>query len=86
MSRHFDELSQLRNRISAQDFNPKEKDQTLCMQIIMHSADISNGVRQFDIAFNWAERIMQEFWDQVFIQLFKLKFYRETKKNNVDCL
>jgi len=33
------------------------------MEIIMHSADISNGLRNFDVAFEWAERIMIEFWD-----------------------
>jgi hypothetical protein len=46
------------------------------MQIILHSADISNGVRQFDIAFNWSERIMQEFWDQVINHLIIIKILK----------
>jgi hypothetical protein len=65
MSKHFVDLSQLRNRVSAQDFNPAVKDQHFVMQTLLHAADISGSLRAFEIAKQWGERVMHEFWNQV---------------------
>ena len=41
----------------------KEKTQK-CMNILIHSADISNPTKLFDIYFEWAKLVVEEFWDQ----------------------
>ena len=33
------------------------------MKILIHAADISGSLRNFDISKVWGERIMEEFWN-----------------------
>jgi hypothetical protein len=40
------------------DFNQK------VMNVLIHSADISNPTKLFDIYFEWAKLVVEEFWDQ----------------------
>ena len=35
------------------------------METIVHACDISNPIKKFDIYFQWAERVLEEFWNQV---------------------
>ena len=41
----------------------KDKNQKY-MNILIHSADISNPTKLFDIYFEWAKLVVEEFWDQ----------------------
>jgi hypothetical protein len=34
------------------------------MNVLIHSADISNPTKVFDIYFDWAKLVVEEFWDQ----------------------
>ena len=34
------------------------------MKALVHAADISNPTRTFDIAYLWAKKVVQEFFDQ----------------------
>ena len=34
------------------------------MNLLIHSADISNPTKLFDIYFEWAKLVVEEFWDQ----------------------
>ena len=34
------------------------------MNVLIHSADISNPTKLFDIYFEWAKLVVEEFWDQ----------------------
>ena len=34
------------------------------MNLLIHSADISNPTKIFDIYFDWAKLVVEEFWDQ----------------------
>ena len=40
------------------DFNQK------VLNVLIHSADISNPTKLFDIYFEWAKLVVEEFWDQ----------------------
>ena len=31
----------------------------------MHASDISNGLKDYEICFEWSNRVMNEFWNQV---------------------
>jgi hypothetical protein len=48
----------------------KNADKLLCMELVVHTADISNPVKTWEVGREWTERVMQEFWDQVFIYTF----------------
>ena len=47
------------------EFNLEEKDKSLCMNFLLHAADISNPIKPFPIYFKWTEKILDEFWIQV---------------------
>jgi hypothetical protein len=42
----------------------KEKDKNLCMEILIHAADVSNPAKPFNLYSQWAERVLEEFWNQ----------------------
>ena len=65
------------------EFNPKDQDKVICIEALIHSADISNPIKPFPIYFKWTERVLEEFFNQVII-IFDmmnkfLLFKRETK-------
>ena len=38
---------------------------SLLLQIVLHSADVSNPAKSMDIYMEWTDRVMKEFYDQV---------------------
>ena len=70
MTMHFQDLSKLKVRLSSVgnltiniiEFDPKTKDKQLCMDTLLHAADISNPLKPFEIYEKWAFRVLEEFW------------------------
>jgi len=62
MQNHFTDIAKLKGRLAA-EFDPKEKDKVLCMEAILHAADVSNPIKPFKIYEKWATRVLNEFWD-----------------------
>ena len=46
------------------DKKQKEERNQKYMNLLIHSADISNPTKLFDIYFEWAKLVVEEFWDQ----------------------
>ena len=49
---------------SQNDDKNKDEDYQNYMNVLIHSADISNPTKPFDIYFQWAELVVKEFYDQ----------------------
>ena len=64
MALHFSDVAKIKGRLSTSEFDPKGKDKSLCMESLVHAADISNPIKPFDLYFLWTERILEEFWAQ----------------------
>lgn len=47
------------------DFDLKEKDKNICMDALLHAADISNPTKPFVVYFQWTEKVLTEFFQQV---------------------
>lgn len=62
MQHHFADLAKLKGRLAA-EFDPVEKDKALCMETILHGADVSNPIKPFKLYEQWAGRVLDEFWD-----------------------
>ena len=43
---------------------PEDNDKQEYMNLVVHSSDISNPTKRFDIYFKWAKLIVEEFYDQ----------------------
>ena len=67
MTCHFSELAKLKGRLAVSEFDLKDKDKYACMDQIIHAADISNPIKPFSVYFQWTERVLDEFFDQVSI-------------------
>ena len=52
-----------KNEGKKNDIQQKEETQKF-MNLLIHSADISNPTKIFDIYFEWAKLVVEEFWDQ----------------------
>lgn len=52
----------------------------MCMEAILHGADISNTMKPFKLSEEWSTRVLNEFWDQVYIFLIIFYIY---KFNNI---
>lgn len=65
MAVHFDLLKRFSAQMDSQPDISKWTDRTLLWQMLVHLADIANPLRPFHIARVWAERMIQEFCDQV---------------------
>ena len=65
MAIHFDLLKNFNEKIEAQADVNKWEDRTLLYQMLVHLADIGNPSRPFPLARAWAERVIQEFCEQV---------------------
>ena len=46
------------------DNKKKEEEHQKYMNLLIHSSDISNPTKLFDIYFEWAKLVVEEFWDQ----------------------
>ena len=47
-----------------EDDKKKDEKNQKYMNVLIHSADISNPTKLFDIYFGWAKLVVEEFWDQ----------------------
>jgi cAMP-specific phosphodiesterase 4/calcium/calmodulin-dependent 3',5'-cyclic nucleotide phosphodiesterase len=45
------------------EFDPKDKDKVVCMESLLHAADVSNPFKPFSIYEKWTYRVLAEFWD-----------------------
>lgn len=64
MSVHFADVAKLKARLASKEFNPKDLDKNICMNSLLHAADISNPFKPFDIMQKWTVRVLGEFWNQ----------------------
>jgi len=64
MSTHFSEVSKLKTRIEASDYDPKGKDKQLTLTMMFHLADISNGTKDFERCRKWTDLLFTEFFTQ----------------------
>ncbi|KRX06400.1 hypothetical protein PPERSA_05013 [Pseudocohnilembus persalinus] len=64
MSKHFTDIAKAKGRLSQDDFDITSKDKAMCMELILHAADVSNPIKPWDVCFQWTEKVMEEFWDQ----------------------
>ena len=53
----------LRKKNNNVDFNPKDKDKDMCMNSLIHAADISNPLKPWEICKVWTEKVLEEFWN-----------------------
>lgn len=60
MSHHFGLVSDLVKRPLQLDCND-EASRALLSKVILHSVDISNPVRSFEVGFNFGQRVQREF-------------------------
>jgi hypothetical protein len=65
MAVHFTELANLKNRVKSQEFDPKTIDKDLLLNQLIHSCDVSNPSKPFEIYQIWVDRVFQEFYNQV---------------------
>jgi len=59
---HFSDVAMLKGRLAG-DFDIK-KDRLMIMNLIVHSADISNPAKPFHVYRQWTNKILDEFWVQ----------------------
>lgn len=65
MKYHFDHLTKFKTRMSAGAFeDPDRKDVRLLLAMCLHSADVSNPAKKWDLTQEWAARVMEEFFQQ----------------------
>ncbi len=69
MAVHFGDLARLKGRLAVADFDMKDKDKNICMEEIIHACDISNPMKPFVVYEQWIERVLTEFWNQVYISI-----------------
>jgi len=65
MAVHFELIDETKKRVQDGWNFEEAKDQALLGKILLHAADLSNPVRPFHMTRRWAERISNEFNDQV---------------------
>lgn len=66
MAIHFDLLRSFSNHLQERpNLNDWQEQRNLLFQMVVHLADIANPSRPFPLARAWAERVVQEFCDQV---------------------
>jgi len=86
MSVHFADLAKLKARLASKEFDPKNNDKNLCLDSILHSADISNPFKPFEIYEPWAKRVLDEFWNQVFLNNNHNRVIRKEKKGYLSAI
>jgi len=63
MVNHGNSLNFLKKWLK-EDFIQKEEDKQDYMNLLIHSADISNPTKKFDVYFKWAKLVVEEFYYQ----------------------
>jgi hypothetical protein len=64
MSRHFGDMGKFKNRVEAEDFNPKGDDKKLAQEFLFHMADISNPTKPWPLCKKWTDLLFIEFFQQ----------------------
>ena len=65
MKFHFDHLTKFKTRLGAGAFDdPDRKDVRLLLAMCLHSADVSNPAKRWELSVEWAARVMEEFFQQ----------------------
>ncbi len=64
MAFHFKTIGSIKNRLASSDFNPAESDKLLCMETLVHFADISSASKTWDICYRWTNLLFVEFFGQ----------------------
>ncbi len=64
MAKHFTDIANFKNRCSAEDFAPEDGDKTLCLQIMIHLADLNNPTKPWKSTLRWTGLLYVEFFDQ----------------------
>lgn len=59
---HGRDFGKLKARLQSPDFDPKTKDKGICMDALLHAADISNPFKPIKNYTQWTERVLNEFW------------------------
>lgn len=65
MSAHFGELAKTKAKVTSSELDLRNQDKDSCMDTLIHASDISNPIKPFNIYFQWTERILTEYWNQV---------------------
>jgi len=61
-SKHFKELAKFKLRFSKE--NEAEKGKNSMLKMLMHAADVSNTTRKWSTYYEWAQRVLKEFFAQ----------------------
>jgi len=67
MALHSKHLTQMQNHGATFDRNNLQ-DRELVVSMILHTADLSNPAREFDLATKWAQLLAQEFTNQTIVE------------------
>ena len=63
MAKHFTDIAKFKNRSTAEDFSPHSgDDKNLCMQIMIHLADLNNATKPFEVSRLWTGLLYDEFY------------------------
>jgi hypothetical protein len=65
MAIHFELLKNFNSHMEASPDVSQWEDRSLLYRMVVHLADIANPSRPFNLARGWAERVIQEFCEQV---------------------
>jgi hypothetical protein len=60
---HFSVLSQFKTKFS-DSLSTSPEDKELCLEVLLHAADISNPTKPWPVCRRWAELVLGEFWAQ----------------------
>ena len=63
MTKHSGSINFL-NKLLSEKNKPEDNDKQDYMDLIIHTSDISNPTKIFDIYFKWAKLVVEEFYDQ----------------------
>ena len=61
---HFNELAKFKSRLASDDFDPSGDDKMAVVKMMVHLADISNPIKNFDLALIWVGLLYDEFFKQ----------------------
>lgn len=63
-SRHFKDLAKFKLRFNKETGIENETHKSSMLKMLMHAADVSNSTRKWDIYYEWAQRVLNEFFSQ----------------------
>jgi len=65
MAVHFTELTNIKNKVKLQDFDPKtNENKDMLLNQLLHASDISNPSKPLDIYNKWVDAVFVEFFNQ----------------------